>query len=226
MSERLHIVNVLDQELAERDRAELLEFCFEKLGVSQSPPDDSRNDLSYIASDQKYVSGASITEAVEAVTAANSGAIWFWYGALPTGLHINSNPDKRPDVPAITICIDEFFIKPYRNTDPSLIFEFVFELYDYLCPFYVYGENYLDGSSLSRDGILNGEIEDVFWVNGFGPEMVDSIGRERLRNAPAWRVDECEDGGIFLWATPKPIHPEVGERRRNIAAHFGLSEGE
>ncbi len=226
MDEALWLTYVLGEELDESDRAGLLEYCFERLDASQSPPDESRNDLNYIGPDRELVSGANFSEAVEAVTAAQSGGIWFWYDDLPVGLHLNSLSSRRPDIPALSVSIDDYYLKPYQDTPPSRVREFVLELYHYLRPIYVYGDTYLDESSLSLEGIRNEQIEDVFWVNGFGPEMVDSVGRDRLRNAPVWRVDEREDGGIFLWVTPKPHHPELDQRRRELATYFGLRNGE
>ena len=51
-----------------------------------------------------------------------------------------------------------------------------------------------------RDGF--DKIYEVFWLNVLGPELVRSVGRERVLSAPAWRVEELPNGSILLVTGP------------------------
>ncbi|MFC3958539.1 hypothetical protein [Halovivax cerinus] len=137
------------------------------------------------------------------------------------GIHVPGQSPKRIDVPNLSLSIDEWYTKPRNYESPELIPEFIHALYDYLSPIYVYGDMYLDESVLSESGIERGEIEDLFWVNGFGPEMVENLGRERVLEAPAWRVDEREDGGVFLWLS-KYAFTGRSEYLEALHEQFGL----
>lgn len=59
---------------------------------------------------------------------------------------------------------------------------------------------YVDESAAgepSLDVYLRGEIPCLFWANIFGPDHVERLGREFLRNAPGWRLVEFPDGGVM-----------------------------
>jgi hypothetical protein len=45
-------------------------------------------------------------------------------------------------------------------------------------------------------------VRSFFWANWFGPAFVEKIGRSFLMKVPAYRVQELEDGGIVVVATP------------------------
>lgn len=224
MSSFLVIRFRLMDELQSREIEALFRYCFDDLEGTRSPPDsDKTNQFSYSTEGTGWdsVVGDSIDNAVDEVVRTARGTIWFWYDDLNVGVHVNLKT-RGPDIPSITLSINSWYVKPWRNDQPELIHEFVLELYDYLSPLYVYGENYLDESSLSREGITSGQLEDLFWVNGFGPEMAASIGRERLLNAPAWRVDECDDGGVFLWQSPLPLSMSRNDYIDALTEYFAL----
>ncbi|WP_375770121.1 hypothetical protein NR798_04310 [Archangium gephyra] len=52
-----------------------------------------------------------------------------------------------------------------------------------------------------RDGF--DKIYEVFWLNVFGPQLVEAVGRERMLSTPAWRVEELPNGSVLLvlWPT-------------------------
>jgi hypothetical protein len=41
------------------------------------------------------------------------------------------------------------------------------------------------------------ELKHIYWRNVFGPRYVAEYGRDFLLNAPGWKVEELEDGGIM-----------------------------
>ncbi|OJT25937.1 hypothetical protein BO221_08870 [Archangium sp. Cb G35] len=51
-----------------------------------------------------------------------------------------------------------------------------------------------------RDGF--DKIYEVFWLNVFGPRLVESVGRERMLSTPAHRVEELPNGSVLLVTWP------------------------
>jgi hypothetical protein len=46
------------------------------------------------------------------------------------------------------------------------------------------------------------KVYEVFWLNVFGPELVETVGRERMVSTPAWRVEELPNGAVLLVTWP------------------------
>lgn len=69
----------------------------------------------------------------------------------------------------------------------------------YACwhPAYVQ-EGLKDEEGIDRAISLSEEFHYLYETNIFGPELVAKIGRERLLSAPAWKVEELDDGAILL----------------------------
>ena len=57
-----------------------------------------------------------------------------------------------------------------------------------------------DDETLFRNGF--DKIYEVFWLNVFGPKLVESVGRERMLSTPAWRVEELPNGCVLLVTWP------------------------
>ena len=57
-----------------------------------------------------------------------------------------------------------------------------------------------DDRTSRRDGF--DKIYEVFWLNVFGPKLVESVGRERMLSTPAHRVEELPNGSILLVTWP------------------------
>jgi hypothetical protein len=51
-----------------------------------------------------------------------------------------------------------------------------------------------------RDGF--DKIYEVFWLNVFGPKLVEAVGRERMLSTSAWRVEELPNGSVLLVTRP------------------------
>lgn len=87
-------------------------------------------------------------------------------------------------------------------------------LYPSLKPVFGYidegGENAPGPKSISRT-----EVKYLFWANFFGPSYVRKFGREIFLNAPGWKKEELDDGGIlyvvtedyYQWWTDPPKEP-------------------
>lgn len=46
------------------------------------------------------------------------------------------------------------------------------------------------------------KIYEVFWLNVFGPALVDAVGRDRMLSTPAHRVEELPNGSVLLVTWP------------------------
>ncbi|HYO54208.1 hypothetical protein [Archangium sp.] len=57
-----------------------------------------------------------------------------------------------------------------------------------------------DKETWYRDGF--DKIYEVFWLNVFGPKLVESVGRQRMLSTPAWRVEELPNGCVLLVTRP------------------------
>ncbi|OJT18505.1 hypothetical protein BO221_41345 [Archangium sp. Cb G35] len=57
-----------------------------------------------------------------------------------------------------------------------------------------------DEKTSRKDGF--DKIYGVFWLNVFGPKLVESVGRERMLSTPAHRVEELPNGCVLLVTRP------------------------
>ncbi|WNG60480.1 hypothetical protein F0U59_41590 [Archangium gephyra] len=57
-----------------------------------------------------------------------------------------------------------------------------------------------DDETEYRDGF--DKIYEVFWLNVFGPKLVETVGRERMLSTPAHRVEQLPNGSVLLVTWP------------------------
>ncbi|WP_224245797.1 hypothetical protein [Hyalangium gracile] len=57
-----------------------------------------------------------------------------------------------------------------------------------------------DQQTARRDGF--DKIYEVCWLNVFGPQLIETVGRERMLSTPAHRVEELPNGSILLVTWP------------------------
>ncbi|MFP2925405.1 hypothetical protein ACLESO_09330 [Pyxidicoccus sp. 3LG] len=57
-----------------------------------------------------------------------------------------------------------------------------------------------DDETTRRD--RHDKVYEVFWLNVFGPRLVETVGRERMLSAPAHRVEALPNGAILLMTSP------------------------
>ncbi|AKI99777.1 Hypothetical protein AA314_01404 [Archangium gephyra] len=72
-----------------------------------------------------------------------------------------------------------------------------------------------------RDGF--DKIYEVFWLNVFGPRLVETVGRERMLSTPAHRVEELPNGSVLLvtWPTAADFASDAA-RLAQARAHAHL----
>jgi hypothetical protein len=71
-------------------------------------------------------------------------------------------------------------------------------VYNFWHPFYGYLDACGDPPPTSRADALSENIRYLYYINLFGPELVQKIGRKRLLQAPSWCKQPLEDGGMLL----------------------------
>ncbi|HEX5746193.1 MAG TPA: hypothetical protein VFZ09_08110, partial [Archangium sp.] len=57
-----------------------------------------------------------------------------------------------------------------------------------------------DDETRRRDGF--DKVYEVFWLNVFGPKLVETVGRERMLSTPAHRVEELPNGSVIVVTWP------------------------
>ncbi|WP_257455900.1 hypothetical protein [Archangium lipolyticum] len=69
-----------------------------------------------------------------------------------------------------------------------------------------------DDETTRRDGF--DKVYEVFWLNVFGPRLVETVGRERMLSTPAHRVDALPNGSILLvtWPTATDFASEEARK--------------
>lgn len=203
MSTSLLITYVVRSDLDEDDVSATLEYCFEDLGCGPYYEGDSGPEYLY-HTDEGVVRTPDRWEAIGSTVETRPRYIAFSYEGVPVSVSFRRASEGSLGLPSITIGIDEYYLDP-TESDLEPIYDFIRALYDEHRVRYAFGDTYRDDSDLTRSGILSGQLEDLFWVNGFGPEMVAELDRDWLLSTPAWRVEECDDGGVFVWLSPSPV---------------------
>ncbi|MFN8445968.1 MAG: hypothetical protein U0175_34575 [Caldilineaceae bacterium] len=57
---------------------------------------------------------------------------------------------------------------------------------------------------LATDDVLSSQLTHIFWSQIFGPNFVNTFGREILVNAPGWRNENLGDGGLLYVLASSP----------------------
>jgi hypothetical protein len=111
---------------------------------------------------------------------------------------------------------DLWFFHPYRSIDVCQFYDekesqkfddsarrllqIARLIYPGIRPPYGYLDAEVD-SMIAKNSVKKGEIRYLFWANFFGPKFVEQYGRDFLLNAPGWKKEELDDGGILYVAT-------------------------
>ena len=84
-------------------------------------------------------------------------------------------------------------------------------------PYYARGHSYADlqmgVDDSPRYDFLPTQVSEVHWLDVFGKEMVDAMGRERVLSTPAAHLEELPHGGVLLLTRPTPADFESEEGR-------------
>jgi hypothetical protein len=67
------------------------------------------------------------------------------------------------------------------------------------------------------------EIDDVYWLTLWGPDLVNRAGRERVLSTPAYRIEQLPSGAVLLLTRPTPsdvLEPEGRRAQAKALAHL------
>jgi hypothetical protein len=117
--------------------------------------------------------------------------------------------------------------------DPDVLLGLIEEIYEAAspAPLYVYVLDHGQAAvteagerrPVTEETILDDRINDVSWAMLFPPRLVDVYGEAFLRDAPAWRTDTLDDGGVMLVAGPAPTDIDaVDSQLRTLRGYFEL----
>lgn len=85
-------------------------------------------------------------------------------------------------------------------------------------------DNLLPEMIPNRDEVVNGRFSRIFWLNVFGPQDIDAIGRDQIESAPAWLVQRLGPDHVLLVTHDNPVHPSGRweDGREEVSVHFGI----
>lgn len=87
-------------------------------------------------------------------------------------------------------------------------------------PNHAFNIRMIGGPPITAESLANDRLRYLPWLAVFPPAMVESYGRETLLSAPAWKVEELDDGAILI-----VCHDDIDDWQadgRAVADHIGL----
>lgn len=133
------------------------------------------------------------------------------------------------DLPSLRVSLREsYFLYPFENKPAEMAYEHIDDFVELVRriydasraagydPMYVFGAAPSQVTALrgeyrtiatTSDGLHEGTVEQLYWLQILPPEMVADLGRDRVLSAPAARVDEIENGAVLLVAIDLPETP-------------------
>lgn len=232
MSDTISVHALFDTDPTRHLVAEVLGFCND--GVSPYHP--TRDEL--------VLSADELSAATEAVL--SDGLVGFQYGTAETSGYrafdysVGLNRSDRIDLPHLSVLInDTYFRTDDSSTDPADVYDATAELRSFLRelyrlvretdePRYLCALDYGDREYAAEDrplvgasALYTGDLQ-FFWCQILPPAVADAVGRDRLTSAPAWRVEELDEGSVFVCVDELPKLPYEGlvTNEEAVSAHF------
>lgn len=182
------------------DIAALIRHCGRTFGLTGDDTSSTRT-LGPESVDE-LPSEVPLGEAIERVSSDRHGALWFREGEIEFGLHIHPTVD---DPATFTVSVPDHYVRPSREENVSTVVDdIVVPLYEHAAPMFVYGGTYSDDHTLNRERIEAGDIDRAFWLLGFGPRLVETLGGKCLAGLSASRFSELPDGGRLVLLSENP----------------------
>lgn len=66
------------------------------------------------------------------------------------------------------------------------------------------------------------QLPHVYWANFFGPAYVNKLGKEFLMQAPGWKVEELDDGGLVYALSTSVAGRSPVAFVREVQSYFGV----
>lgn len=240
MTDSVDVSCIFTEKFNRKFISDLLKKCFE-IG-STTDKIGSISNIKYSLLDSGWhTKFGGIEEVANSISKNSIGAIeLLWYEYIDFSIYINLESRRVGiDIPHITLSFDAVYFKEdedensphFYKTNVNKTIELSKELYKSTNPAFVGGEadNPDEYTPMPTKGELDkGIIKDILWFNIFPPKFVRKIGREKLLSAPAWKVEELDDGGILLVLTEHPFYSfafdvhEHKEKKDEVEKYLGL----
>ena len=125
--------------------------------------------------------------------------LWFKFGS-PSEIHFRFFFKVLP--------FDFYREEPLAQERARLLISFVRDMARRFPPWYGFAHSDTDAGmgvdESPRHGFLPKRASEVYWLNLYGKEMVDAMGRERVLSTPAAHLEELPHGGVFFLTRPTP----------------------
>lgn len=107
--------------------------------------------------------------------------------------------------------------QPFAQERAQRLFAFVRDMAHRFPPLYGYGHSETDASMGTADsprpGFRPTSVSEVYWLNLYGQEMVEAMGRARVLSTPAAQMEQLPHGGVLLLTRPTPADFDSEEAR-------------
>jgi hypothetical protein len=129
---------------------------------------------------------------------------------------------SRAYIRTSTINTAGFWREGYDNSYYSSFFlDIGKKLYQLVKPSFGWIDQY-HGWTTTHEDIESFNLRMLYWANFFGPKFVQKLGRDRILNAPAWRIEELVDGGILYLLAPHLGLTDEQVPLESVKEYFGL----
>jgi len=120
----------------------------------------------------------------------------------------------------LMLMVDANYIDNRDNEEHAqALLKLAFNLYSILQPVFCW----VDGAGYDTPNekeIATFNLRKLMWANFYGPEYVDKYGREFLLNAPGWKKEELNDGGIAYIISPSYLRKTELVSAGKISQYF------
>ena len=125
-----------------------------------------------------------------------------------------------PESGYLMLMVDANYIDNRVNEEHAqALLKLAFNLYFILQPVFCW----IDGvgyDTPNEKEIATLSLRKIMWANFYGPEYVRKYGREFLLNAPGWKKEELNDGGIAYILSPSYLRKTELVSAREISQYF------
>lgn len=108
--------------------------------------------------------------------------------------------------------------EPFARERAQRLISFVQDMTRRFQPWYGFGHSHTDASmgadDTPRHGFLPLIASEVYWLNVYGREMVDAMGRERVLSTPVAHMDQLPQGGVLFLTRSTPADFNSEEARK------------
>jgi hypothetical protein len=183
------------------------EFMPQQIGTGKAPRKYSPEAVKRVLakkqdSDNEYVS-LYLRRQDPAVTYGFSFLLW---KGAPFGLRLN-----------IELPLDSFDHPDHGAERTQHFVSLVTALANLLHPLYGYAHNRADFTLSTdphaEDSYTPIQVYEIHWLNIYGKDLVEQLGRDRVLSTPCFRCEELTNGGVLLLSRPTPLDYASDETR-------------